>query len=927
MVSIQRIFAGLALASAIAQAAPLESANQAWNVNRNPDGSNPAAYFGEWPGHTYHPSSIDWRKESVYQFITDRFADGEPGNNEGKYGGYDLNSVAYRHGGDFKGITARLDYIKSLGYTAIWVSPVFQNRHNSYHGYGQIDFTLLDERFGTLQDMREMVAAAHARGIYVIVDIIVNHMSDLFYFEGHYNQGAPFRMHDGEYRLIARNPSETYRDFLVDNVKHPTGKYPVVFGSNGWPVYDEGPLQGSFWFSDFHHNGDLGNYDNAYENHLGKIYGTLDDLRTTHPRVQDKIIAMTKALISSTDIDGIRMDTPMQVPMSFFQAWAPAVRAHAATLGKGDFLIFGEFFCPRERAATMTGRGKTPDMYNQNAYIGGQYTMHGGINYPMYWWFNDAVKNQINGKLGDAKALFESDKSMFDFWNPNRNEFRYQHFNFYNNHDQWRMSTAPDGFAKTDLGSAIIGFWPGVPLFYYGDEQGFKTNGTALDGWAREDMMTSLAWKGLPTVNGKNPSEIDNFDMTNPHYLWVQKIMNVRRQYPALQNTDTMYERWKQSNSGNGIYAFTRVWGQPKDWALVAFNTWSSSLTAGGGLGPFYTGWAQGNVVVNALNPAEKYTLGAGGVMPSLSVGGYGAKVFVRQDNLKALDPVVTYVTPSHDQRIGANWTIRVRFSEDMDVASVKAAFRYDDAAVPAANLVWVAASRQIEYTLAGIPDGIHTVRILETAKSTAGKTLYGAFRSRFRKGADDNVIVNPAFTSDPAMINVANTATGAAVLTHRATGAQRLRIKNEGGAWSAWTAYQPTTNWNVAPGDGTKKVTAQYWADNSAAYYVTGTKSVGTVLQKTYPQVYFRGTPNGWATDRLFTLVGNYTWRITVTTLASTTERFKFDIYGNWATNFGDNAPANGVADPSGADIKLPANATVTITWNDQTKAYTITQ
>jgi alpha-1,3-glucan synthase len=907
-------------------AAPLETANEAWNVNRNPDGSNPAAYFGEWPGHAYHPSAQDWRRESVYQFITDRFADGAPENNEGRYGGYDLSSVAARHGGDFKGITARLDYIKSLGYTAIWVSPVFQNRANSYHGYGQIDFTQLDERFGTLEEMRGMVDAAHARGIYVFVDIIVNHMSDLYHFEGRKGVAAPFKLHTGEYKLIPHDASESYRDFKVDNTKYPDGRYPVVYKDDGYPAYDDFGISGSYWFSDFHHNGDLADYGNPWQNHLGKIYGSLDDLRTTHPRVQDKIIAMTKSLIASTDIDGIRMDTPMQVPLEFFQKWGPAVKAHAASLGKNDFLLFAEFYCTRERASTMTGRGKTPPMYGRNQYIdNAKHTFHGGINYPMYWWFTDAIKNQVNGRLGEAKTLFESDKSMFDFWNPVRGEFRYSHLNFYNNHDQWRMSTAPDGFQKTALGSAIIAFWPGLPLFYYGDEQGFKTNGTALDGWAREDMMTSLAWKGLPTVNGKNPCETDNFDMAGPHFQWVQKLMNARRQYPALQNSDEVIERWKQSNSGNGIYAYTRVWGSQKDWALVAWNTWKDPLTAGGSLGAFHTGWNSGDVIVNVLNPAEKYTLGAGGTLGALTLNGYAAKVFVRLDGFRALNPVVTFVTPSHDQRItGGAWTVRARFSENMDPASVKAAFRYDGQAVDPALLNWDPVTRQIEYTLASIPDGIHTVGILESAHSASGKSLHGAFRSRFRKGGDDNVIANPAFTADAAMIQVTDANTGAATLTHRALGAQKLRVRNEGGAWSAWRAWQPQTSWHLAPGTETRKVTVQYWADNSAAYYVTG-QVAG--FAKVHPQVYFRGTPNGWATTRKFDLVGDNLWRTTVTTLGSANERFKFDIKGDWTLNFGDNAPADFVADQTGADIRLPANKTVTITWNDKTRVYSIAE
>lgn len=123
---------------------------------------------------TYFASPVDWRSESIYQVITDRFSDGNPDNNAGEhfgFDGFDLRFVNTRHGGDFKGITLliiqlciraqyddlivefvglmnKLHYIKSLGYSSVWVSPVFQNMENSYHGYAQIDFTLLDDRFG-----------------------------------------------------------------------------------------------------------------------------------------------------------------------------------------------------------------------------------------------------------------------------------------------------------------------------------------------------------------------------------------------------------------------------------------------------------------------------------------------------------------------------------------------------------------------------------------------------------------------------------------------------------------------------------------------------------------------------------------------------------------------------------------------------------
>jgi glycosidase len=818
----------LLIACALSTAAsPWTPQNSAWNVNLNP-ASDPANYYGAWSNHVYFPSPDDWRKVPVYQFITDRFNDGEPANNELAYPGYDLRDVGARHGGDFLGVRDRLEYIRALGYKAIWISPVFQNRTNSYHGYGAIDFTLLDQRLGTVEDFRAMVTKAHSLGLYVIVDIVVNHLENLYYFEGHQTDSAPFHMHNGEYRLFPRTPGESYVDFPVDNTFDPSGQYCDVFGDDGYRRTDTG--SGSFWNSDLHHHGDLNDYSDPWQDDLGKIYGSLDDLRNDHPRVQDKLIAMTKALIATCDIDGIRMDTPMQVPRYFFQRWCPAVKAQAAALGKSDFFIFGEFYCARERAATMVGRGKSPNQYgNPSAFIDGDFTMDGGINYRAYFdFFQSAIKDQANGNLGNLKSGLDADLAAFDFYDPAVGESRYTHLNFYNNHDQWRMvfnpAGATEGFLKTDLASAVIAFWPGLPLFYYGDEQGFCTSGTALDGWSREDFMTSLAWDNVPALVTPNPAQKDNFDMANPHYLWVQKCMNVREKYLALQTADTVYERWVQTGAMNGIYIYSRAYGALNNWAMIAFNTWSGSLSAGGGLGDLYTGWNEGDVIVNALNPAETYTLSTYGKLSSLSVDGYGMKVFVLQSNLQALNPVVTNVVPAHDSRlIGTTAVLRVQFSDPMDETSVKGAFCYDGQPVAAAALNWNPATRELTFSNS-ITDGIHVIEVTTNALSTAGLNLFGKFRSRFLVGTDANILVNRTATNDLALVNL-----GAPIVTstnvtlyHKAVGAQKFRARNETNAWSTWQTLTPTTSWTLSPGDGAKTVQVQYWADGSAAYFVT---------------------------------------------------------------------------------------------------------
>ena len=826
----------LPLAVPLAHAAPWTSGNADWNVNLE-DEANAANYYGQWSGHTYFASPDDWRKIPIYQLITDRWNDGQPENNELDYGGYDLTSVGTRHGGDFLGVSNKLEYIRALGYKGVWISPVFQNRDNSYHGYGQIDFTLLDKRFGTVADFRAMVNRAHELGLYVIVDIVVNHISDLYYFQGYPSSSAPFHMHSGEYNLVERTPGVSYVDFPVVNTKYETGQYCDVYGDDGYVRTDSGA--GSFWDSDLHHNGDLGDYGDPWQNHLGKIYGTLDDLRTTHPRVQGKITAMTKALIASCDVDGIRMDTPMQVPRYFFENWCTAVKAYAATLGKSDFFIFGEFYCSRERAVTMVGRGRTPAQYgNPYGFINNTYTMDGGINYRIYFdFFQPAIKEQTSGNLRKALTGFQTDmNNTFDFYDPARSEVRYTHLNFYNNHDQWRMIHNPGGYAegvkKTDLGSAILAFFPGIPLFYYGDEQGFCTSGTALDGWSREDFMTSLAWNNVSALVSPNPAIKDNFDMCHPQYLYVQKCMNVRDKYPALQTTDTVYERWAQDGYGNnGIFAYSRAYGAAANWALVAFNTWDSALEAGGSSGDLWTGWGTGDVIVNALNPTETYTLATGGELSSLWVNPFETKVFVRQDNLKALNPVVTNIYPKHDERVGAGaYTIKVQFSEAMDGDSVTNAFRYDGARVAASALTWNGTTRELSYS-ATIAEGIHTIEVLTNAVSSVGDGLYGAkFRSRFRCGSAANVIAYADATADSTLINNgdANTTSPNVTLYHKATGAQKLRVKNADGTWGGWQAYAATTALTLPTGDGVKSIQVQYWADGSGAYFVSDTITLG---------------------------------------------------------------------------------------------------
>src|SRR5947209_8286456 len=143
---------------------------------------------------TSHPSPADWRDEIIYFFLADRFSDGnEAGRplldptkaSASRPAGwnwkawYDSGGGRYQ-GGTIKGATSKLDYIKSLGATTLWVGPIFKQRTHwdSYHGYAIQDFLEVDPRLGTRQDLVDLVSSAHDSGMRVLLDVVFNHTAE-----------------------------------------------------------------------------------------------------------------------------------------------------------------------------------------------------------------------------------------------------------------------------------------------------------------------------------------------------------------------------------------------------------------------------------------------------------------------------------------------------------------------------------------------------------------------------------------------------------------------------------------------------------------------------------------------------------------------------------------------------------------------------
>lgn len=122
-------------------------------------------------GETKAADINEWKKRAVYQIITDRFA---KTSGDSSSACSDLTDYC---GGTFKGIEKHLDYIKGMGFDAIWISPVIENQGKDYHGYAGLNWEKINSHFGSEQDLKDLIAACHKAGIYVMIDVVANHVA------------------------------------------------------------------------------------------------------------------------------------------------------------------------------------------------------------------------------------------------------------------------------------------------------------------------------------------------------------------------------------------------------------------------------------------------------------------------------------------------------------------------------------------------------------------------------------------------------------------------------------------------------------------------------------------------------------------------------------------------------------------------------
>ncbi|MDR3460453.1 MAG: alpha-amylase family glycosyl hydrolase [Verrucomicrobiae bacterium] len=632
------------------------------------------------PGVDAQPGGNEfWQRQSIYQLLTDRFFNGDPSNDkvDGNYdpAGHSGTSV---HGGDFKGVEQKLDYIKSLGATAIWISPIVLNVRGEFHGYAARDFYKVDPHWGTLADLQHLVSAAHARGILVIDDIVVNHGGNLI------DSGDPgypeFKYPPDGYHLRFHNPDM---------------QYPPPFDLNA-----TNPAITNL----FHNNGFIKDYEDTTQLELGEL-SSLDDLRTENPYVREQMKKIYEFWIEQAGFDGFRIDTVKHVEMGFWEEWCPAIREFAAAHGKTNFFMFGEV--PHQsdvKVGSYTGRMGAPD---------GPFKLDSVLDYTLYF----KIDSIFAAATGNTRQIADHYRAVAANYDPATQN---QLVTFLDNHDQPRFLSLK-GATVDRLKVALVFLYTtrGIPCLYAGTEQAFDG---AKDPWDREDMFAGqFEW---------GPSVGDNFNMTHPLYQLTAKLNNFRRLYPAL-STGVQSNLWSNAQ-GPGMFAYTRQLGTQE--VLVVFNTATTNrlLPACPVSGP------AGTRLVNLLNESESIILRAGGRTPPIVMPGTTAKIFVPASQVRPLDPVVSGITPAHDAKnVSPAAPVVIHFSKPMDVPSVEHAF----SVTPTVNgkLSWSPARDQMTFTPAGVgfpPRSTVTVRLADTARdAVSGRTFYAGFEARYTCG------------------------------------------------------------------------------------------------------------------------------------------------------------------------------------------------
>ncbi|MBN1766254.1 MAG: hypothetical protein JW860_13420 [Sedimentisphaerales bacterium] len=528
------------------------------------------------PRGNIQASPSDWRNEILYFLLPDRFSDGR--EQEQARPLYDKNNYTNHatpdkaqwmtagkifQGGTIKGIQSKLDYLKGLGVTTLWVGPVWKQRRKmeTYHGYGIQNFLEVDERFGTRQDLRDLVDAAHAKDMYVILDIIYNHTGDNWFYKG--DEGAHWSQ-----RGYINPPGRHNFDCWRDKDDGPLAGVPAHPDDAVWPK----EFQNIDWYT---RAGSINRWDPMdWEDPLNDDcpwrrgdFFALKDLNLSKSEVLSALIKVYCYWIALSDCDGYRIDTVKHLPREASRNFCGAVREYAESIGKDRFLLLGE----------VTG----------GAGMAREYLEILGVNIDAALDIGDPSRQMAGIVKYDwtPHAYFKFFNQRDDALGSHRTVGRY-HVSILDDHDKVGNEKArfakPSDITKPSLqvtqAVCVQMATLGIPCIYYGTEQAFDGNVGKHDYGIEprddnnktpfEDRYLREAMFGA-TFGAFETTGCHFFNPGHPAYLRIADLTKLRRKNDRIGQTLRLGRLYQRSISHDNGYSFP---SPPAGGRLIAWS-------------------------------------------------------------------------------------------------------------------------------------------------------------------------------------------------------------------------------------------------------------------------------------------------------------------------------------------------------------------
>ena len=500
------------------------------------------------------PSPTDWRDHWIYFLLIDRFnnptAPPQPA---------DFPCNVYQ-GGTFEGVRQQLPYLQQLGVGAIWLSPVLMNPPwfgDYWGGYGTLDFLRIEPRFCAdaaraardpdyaIQEFRRLVDDIHAHEMYAILDIVLNHVGDLFNYEDARDK-APWNP-NGEYDIYWRDEHGIAQGEWMDiahipNLPDEAGIWPVEFQRN-----DYFRRRGTS-------NSTYGDFDRMKE----LVTEYLEPATGLYP-VRNLLIRAYQYLIARFDLDGFRIDTLQYIEPDFARIFGNAIREYALSIGKKNFFTFGEVWQDDDEAkiASFVGR----NTLNGAETVG----VDAAIDFP------------IRKRLWRVSKGFDAPAALANHFDHRRDVLKHTvsshgeasrfYITFLDNHDLHERYHVPHYADQTKLALTCLMTLQGIPCVYYGTEQKLNGHGN------RCEYVRQALW-------GKQ----DAFSRTSEFYTLIQTLSDLRDDHPALRygrqyfrpcSGDGMH--FGYSPYPGGLLAYSRILNDRE--ILVVANTSTQQTT------------------------------------------------------------------------------------------------------------------------------------------------------------------------------------------------------------------------------------------------------------------------------------------------------------------------------------------------------------